>query len=66
LSPERLGVTIAQLRKKKKLTQAQLAERVGVHRIYIAQIEGATKVPSLATLEKIAEALGVKARRLLK
>ena len=38
------------------MTQAQLAKRAGVHRIYVAQIEGETKVPSLATLEKLAKA----------
>jgi transcriptional regulator with XRE-family HTH domain len=53
-------------RKKRKLTQAALAERVGVHRIYIAQIEGGAKVPSIATLEKIAKALRVKPGDLLK
>jgi len=47
------------------MTQAKLAELAGVHRIYIAQIEAATKVPSLKTLEKIADALGVKVGRLL-
>jgi hypothetical protein len=35
-----------------------------VHRVY-AQIEGQTKVPSIATLERIAKALGVKVGRLL-
>ena len=47
------------------MTQAALAELVGVHRIYIAQIEAGTKVPSIATLEKIAKALKVKVGRLL-
>ena len=65
MSPKRLGVTIARLRKKKRMTQAQLAKLVGVHRIYIAQIEGQTKVPSLATLEKQAKALKVKVTELL-
>jgi transcriptional regulator with XRE-family HTH domain len=65
LSPERLGMTVARLRKRRKMTQAKLAELAGVHRIYIAQIEAATKVPSLKTLEKIADALGVKVGRLL-
>jgi transcriptional regulator with XRE-family HTH domain len=65
LSPKRLGVTIKQLRQRRKMTQAQLAKRADVHRIYIAQIEAATKVPSLGTLEKIAKALGVKVGRLL-
>ena len=62
---ERLGIAIARIRKRRKMTQAQLAKRAGVHRIYVAQIEGQTKVPSLATLEKLAKALNVKVGRLL-
>ena len=65
MSSERLGMTIALIRKRRKMTQAQLAKRAGVHRIYVAQIEGQTKVPSLATLEKLAKALNVKVGRLL-
>jgi transcriptional regulator with XRE-family HTH domain len=60
-----LGVTIKRVRERQHMTQAALAEAAGVHRVYIAQIEGGTKVPSIATLEKIAKALGVKAGRLL-
>ena len=59
-------MAIKRLRKQRKMTQATLAESVGVHRIYIAQIEAATKTPSIATLEKIATALKVKAAELLK
>ena len=58
-------MTIARYRKRRKMTQAALAQKVGVHRIYLAQIEGGTKIPSLATLDKLAKALGVKAGRLL-
>jgi transcriptional regulator with XRE-family HTH domain len=60
-------MTIKRLRTKRKpkMTQAALAELVGVHRIYISQIETGTKVPSIATLEKIAKALKVKVGRLL-
>jgi DNA-binding XRE family transcriptional regulator len=62
---EGLGMTIARIRKRRKMTQAQLAKRAGVHRVYVAQIEGQTKIPSLATLEKLAKALNVKVGRLL-
>ena len=34
-------------------------------RVSVAQIEGQTKVPSLASLEKLAKALRVKVGRLL-
>ena len=65
MAPKRLGMTIQRWRTKRKLTQAELAARAGIHRIYLAQIEGQTKVPSLATLEKLARALRVKPGRLL-
>ena len=60
-------MTLKRLRTKQKpkMTQAALAEEVGVHPVYIAQIEAGTKVPSIATLEKIAKALKVKVGRLL-
>jgi transcriptional regulator with XRE-family HTH domain len=65
MASKSLGVTIKRVRERQHMTQAALAEAAGVHRVYIAQIEGGTKVPSIATLEKIAKALGVKAGRLL-
>jgi DNA-binding Xre family transcriptional regulator len=36
-----------------------------VHRVYVALIEGQAKVLSIATLEKLAKALGVKVGGLL-
>jgi transcriptional regulator with XRE-family HTH domain len=65
VSPKRLGVTIKRLREQRGLTQDALAKKAGVHRVYVAQIEAQTKVPSIATLEKLAKALGVKVGRLL-
>ena len=56
---------VKRFRKKRELTQAVLAERVGVHRIYVAQIEAGTKTPSLPTLAKLAKALGVPVTALL-
>ena len=58
-------MTIKRLRERRGLTQAALAKAAGVHRVYVAQIEGQTKVPSIATLEKLAKALKVKVGRLL-
>jgi transcriptional regulator with XRE-family HTH domain len=63
--PKKLGMSIKRLRVERGLTQEVLAKKAGVHRVYIAQIEGQTKVPSLATLEKLAKALRVKVGRLL-
>jgi transcriptional regulator with XRE-family HTH domain len=65
LTPRNLGVTIKRFRERRGLTQEALAKKAGLHRVYVAQIEGQTKVPSLAALEKLAKALGVKVGRLL-
>lgn len=41
------------------LTQAELALRTGVNRVMVAEIETGRKQGSIATLRKLAEALGV-------
>ncbi len=46
------------MRQQRGLTQAQVAERVGVATNYLSQIERGTKVPTLETLALIAAALG--------
>ena len=56
---------VKQLRETKGLTQAALAKRANLHRVYVAQIEAQTKVPSLAALERLAKALGVPVTALL-
>ncbi len=47
------------------MTQEALAKKVGIHRVYLAQIEASSKTPSLHTLERLAKALGVKVTDLL-
>jgi len=57
-----LGLNIAYYRKKKKMTQEQLAELIEVSRTHISNIE-ATKMDkslSLEVLFDIADALGVE------
>ena len=46
-------------RKKKLLTQQQLAELVGVDRTLISKIECGAATPSVATAKKIAAVLGI-------
>lgn len=65
MSSKRLGMTIKRFRERRGLTQAALADKADIHRVYLAQIEGHAKVPSLATLEKLAKALRVKVSELL-
>jgi transcriptional regulator with XRE-family HTH domain len=52
-------VTLAIIRKNKKLTQSALAKFVGVKRESIARYESGDRRPSPAVAEKIAEALGM-------
>lgn len=52
-----LGERVAYLRKRRKLTQAELAKASGISQSTIAQIESGRKDPSIKTLEKIAMAL---------
>ena len=61
-----LGMTVKRLRLKRGLTQEALAKKANVHRIYLAQIEGGNKTPSLRVLDRLAKALKVKVAELLK
>ncbi len=45
-------------RKDAKITQSELAERVGVDKAYISRVERGLTTPSITTFSKIASALG--------
>lgn len=46
-------------RKNAKLTQAELAARIGADKAYISRIERGITVPTVATLYKIVAAMGL-------
>jgi transcriptional regulator with XRE-family HTH domain/ribosomal protein S14 len=56
---ERIGDRVRQLREWRGMTQSQLQSRSKVSRSYLSRIESGQMTPSLGTLEKISEALGV-------
>jgi putative transcriptional regulator len=56
---------LKQLRAKRKLSQADLAAKVGLSREYIARLETGHHDPPLSTLQTLAKALKVKVGRLL-
>ena len=62
---ERIGKRIQQLRKLKKMSQADLAEYTGMSVSYISHIETGRKKPSLESLVRIASALGITLDRIL-
>ena len=49
----------------KRLTQAQLAEKIDVHEKYIGKIEAGKQNVTIKTLNKIANALNISMIRLL-
>lgn len=54
-----LGHQVRRYRRQRGLTQAELAHRMGVHRVYVSRIESGRVGVSAATLVRLAEALGV-------
>lgn len=62
---ERLGARLRELRLAAGLTQAELARRTGIHRPNIARVEAGRHTPSLETLARIANAIGVSTTQVL-
>lgn len=52
------GLVVKELRRKKQLSQEELANRCGLHRTYITDIEHGTRNVSLKNISKIAHAVG--------
>ena len=59
------GSRLKAARKRKGLTQAGLAERVGVGQVTIARMETGTRGPSVPMLLKLAKALRVPMEQLI-
>jgi transcriptional regulator with XRE-family HTH domain len=63
---ERFGGLLAELRKSKNLSQAQLGIDCDLDRTFISLLERGERQPSLSTIFKLAKALGVSASSMLK
>jgi len=61
-----VGETIRTYRKRASLTQEKLAERADLHHNFIGEVERGNMEISLGSLLKIAKALGVRGRDLLR
>lgn len=55
-----LGATIRELRRKRKLSQDVFAERSGLHRAHVGEIERGESNVTIQTLKIVADTLGVK------
>ena len=54
-----IGSTIRAIRKRKKITIAQICEETGLSQGFMSQVETNKTSPSIATLDNIAKALNV-------
>lgn len=54
-----MGMRIRQLRKQHRLTQAELAEQVGISTSFMGHIERGTRIASLETLVSLSSTLDV-------
>ncbi len=56
---QNIGTTIKALREKQSLSQRTLAELAGISAAALSQLESGRASPSVATLEKLADGLGI-------
>lgn len=54
------GQIIRDARKEEKVTQSELASRIGTTKSYISKIENGTMTPSVGTFYRIINALGLQ------
>jgi transcriptional regulator with XRE-family HTH domain len=62
----RLGQSLKRIRTKKTISQGDIAKELGVSRGFISTIENGKTNPTLATIAKLAKAVGVSVNDLLK
>ena len=61
-----LGEAVRARRKKRRLSQEGLAEKADLSTVFISRVERGKESPSVDSLMKIARALGVRARDLVR
>ncbi len=57
---ERFGFAVKDRREALSLTQEEFAERAGIHRTYLSDIERGTRNVSLINIERVAQGLSLK------
>jgi transcriptional regulator with XRE-family HTH domain len=60
------GDRVRRLRKRKGLTQLELAELLGVGRSYLSQVESGKRDPGLRLIKSIADGLEISVSKLLR
>ena len=62
---QRLAQNLRRLRTEKGWSQEEYADRAGIHRTYISDIERGAQNPTIMIVEKLAQALDVTAAELV-
>lgn len=62
---EAFGLAVREARQAIDLSQEALAEAAGLDRTYVSSLERGHRNPTLATQERLAQALGVPASQLI-
>jgi transcriptional regulator with XRE-family HTH domain len=62
----KLGKNIKRIRERKKMSQGDICRALGFDRAQMSNIEAGKGNPTLATIEKIAQVLGVASDKLIK
>jgi transcriptional regulator with XRE-family HTH domain len=61
----RLGKNIRRLREEQGWSQEDYADRAGIHRTFVSDIERGRRNPTITVVEKLAKPFGIGAGRLL-
>lgn len=62
----KLGKNLKRIRTKKGMTQGDIVRTLGVSRSFVSNIENGKTNPTLATIVKLAKALGVSVEELIR
>jgi transcriptional regulator with XRE-family HTH domain len=63
--PQILGLNVREARRRKGLSQEELALDAGMKRSYVSDLERGTRNPSIKALARLAAALGVEPASLI-
>lgn len=61
----RLGINLRQAREERGWSQEEFAERAGIHRTYVSDIERGARNPTILIVDRLAAALSLSAGALL-
>jgi transcriptional regulator with XRE-family HTH domain len=62
---QRLSANLRRLRREKRWSQEEYADRADIHRTYISDLERGARNPTITVIEKLAIPFGVSAGSLL-